>query len=41
LEIWFNGKIDSKNGHVISSKLRRIGQQQQEELNKEGDVQYE
>jgi hypothetical protein len=39
--IWFQGKIDTKNGHVISAKPGRLGRQQQEDLNKEGDMQNE
>jgi hypothetical protein len=28
LKVWFSGKIDKKNGHVISPKLGRINEQQ-------------
>jgi hypothetical protein len=40
LKIWFSGKIDKKNGHVISVKLGRISQQRIDYDNR-GDVQNE
>jgi hypothetical protein len=41
-KVWFSCKVDRKNGRVISAKPGRLGQQQQEEdLNKEGDMQNE
>jgi hypothetical protein len=37
LKIWFSGKIDTKNRHVISAKIGRLSQQQVD-LNNTGNI---